>query len=222
MKTRGKNSKALKIPMIAIIFLMVFPTSVFAEETPSVEVPITVTLEGAPPVETETYNIIFEADNPEYPMPEASEEGSYTLSIEGEGTATLPAISFSSLGIYTYTIYQLEGSNLLGSYDETEYNLVVYVTNALDGSGLETTVLLYRVGETAKLEEIVFVNEYEQPGPVAPRIGPNPPIPRIGPNPPIPRTGDDTQVWPYIGLFIVGLGFIVLVKLTNDSRKVEE
>lgn len=51
----------------------------------------------------------------------------------------------------------------MATYDSTRYQLVVYVTNAQGGSGLETTVLLYLVGEEGKLDEVIFDNRYDRP-----------------------------------------------------------
>lgn len=204
METRGKHPKILMMLLILTMFLMVFPTSIFAEETPSVEVPVTVRVDGTAPEDSEIYTVVFEADNPDYPMPAASEDGVYNLTITGEDTVAFPEIKFSQRGIYTYTIYQSPGTNELASYDETMYNLVVYVTNAQDVTGLETTVLLYLVGEVEKLDEILFVNEYEEV------------------IPPIPRTSDDTVIWPYVGLFILGLSLLVLLRVTARKGEVEE
>ncbi|NMB03854.1 MAG: Cna B-type domain-containing protein [Tissierellia bacterium] len=104
----------------------------------------------------------MKSDNPDYPMPAGSVDGVYSMIITGANTVKLPEIKYSSLGVYTYTIYQEPGSNKLASYDDTRYNLVVYVTNAEDGSGLETTVILYKLGETEKYDGVVFENEYEK------------------------------------------------------------
>lgn len=190
------NSKIIARLLIITMFLMVFSPVVFAEKLPGFELPVTVELSGTPPTDDEDYRIVIEADNPNYPMPEGSENSRYTLIITGEDRVRFPRMEFSSLGIYTYTIYQLSGSNSLATYDDTRYDLVVYVTNAPDGSGLETTVLLYLLGEENKLDEVLFGNEYDAVPIIPPPPTPPPPIPPTptppgGSTPPTPVIPDN-------------------------------
>ena len=117
-------------------------------------------------------------NNPDYPMPEGSEDGVFTMIITGEDTGFLPEIAFSSR-VYTYTIQQTPGSNELATHDDSIYNLVVYVTNSELGDGLDVTVILYLLGETDKFEEVVFNNEYEAED-----------------LPPLPETGEDPEERP--------------------------
>ncbi|NLW52834.1 MAG: hypothetical protein GXY87_05680 [Tissierellia bacterium] len=140
---------------------MLVPT-ISASSLPSLKLPVTVKLSGRPPTEDEDYTIVLKADNPEYPMPEGSVDESYNMTIQGEGSKELPEINFSSVGVYTYTISQLAGVNELASYDDKVYNLVVFVTNAKNGSGLEITVNLYLLGEKEKQDELLFLNNYEK------------------------------------------------------------
>ena len=144
-----------------MLFMLLVPT-VSASSLPGLKLPVTVKLSGGPPTEDEDYTIVLKADNPEYPMPEGSLDGSYTMTIKGEGSKELPEINFSSVGVYTYTISQLAGVNELASYDDKVYNLVVFVTNAKNGSGLEITVNLYLLGEKEKQDELLFLNNYEK------------------------------------------------------------
>lgn len=144
-----------------LVFIILVPT-VSASSLPGLKLPVTVKLSGGPPTEDEDYTIVLKADNPEYPMPEDSVDESYNMTIQGEGSKELPEINFSSVGVYTYTISQLAGVNELASYDDKVYNLVVFVTNAKNGSGLEITVNLYLLGEKEKQDELLFLNNYEK------------------------------------------------------------
>lgn len=191
---RIKNFKELAKLLIFTMFIMVFSPVVFAEAAPSFELPITVELSGSPPTNNEDYRIIIEADNPDYPMPEGSENSRYTLIITGEGTARLPEMAFPSRGIYTYTIYQLTGTNRLGTYDDTRYQLIVYVTNAGNGSGLEITVLLYEQGEADKLDEVLFNNSYSRRPIDPPEEPPEEPTPPTRPVPPSPEIPDEPEI----------------------------
>lgn len=159
MKT--KQAKFMMVLLILIICLIVLAPTALASEVRSGEIPVTISLGDSPPAIEEDYKIMLKADNIAYPMPEGSVDGLFSMDIIGADTTKLPEIGFSSLGIYTYTISQEAGTNELATYDDSKYNLIVYVTNAEDGSGLETAVLLYMIGETEKLEGVVFHNDYD-------------------------------------------------------------
>jgi pilin isopeptide linkage protein len=237
MKLINRFSKVLVILLVLIMGLTIMAPAahaVVAPEAPKIEIPVSVILSGEPPADDEDYEIVLEPDNPDYPMPEGSEDGVFTMIITGEDTGFLPEIAFSSLGVYTYTIQQTPGSNELATYDDSIYNLVVYVTNAEGGSGLVTTVNLYLLGETDKFEEVVFNNEYEAEDlPPLPETGEDPeerpPLPDTGTDPPeptdrprLPQTSDDTRIWPYVGLFISGAAMILLLGMTIKKRNMEE
>ncbi len=83
---------------------MVLVTTVYADSMPGFRLPIIVQLIGTPPTDYEDYNIILEADNPDYPMPEGSVDGRYRIIIKGEAKKQLPEIEFSSVDVYTYKI----------------------------------------------------------------------------------------------------------------------
>lgn len=237
-----EHAKILTVLLGFTMLLSVFSPAVFAAETPGFELPVKVKLSGTPPTYNEDYKIILEADNPKYPMPNGSIGGFYTLTITGEGTVKFPEIQYSSIGIYTYKIYQLKGTNNLATYDDTKYHLVVYVTNIEGGSGLETTVLLYLVGEEGKLDEVIFENKYDRPSrpeePETPDRSESPetpdpppvdePIPSDLPDSPptdkpnVPKTGDDTVVWPYVGLFISGAAMLIMLGVTIKKNQINK
>lgn len=160
MKRKYLRTLAMLL-IFPMLFMLLVPT-VSASSLPGLKLPVTVKLSGRPPTEDEDYNVVLKADNPEYPMPEGSVDGSYTMAVKGEASKELPEIKFSSVGVYTYTINQLAGANELASYDDKVYNLVVFVTNAKNGSGLEITVNLYLLGEKEKQDELLFLNNYEK------------------------------------------------------------
>lgn len=160
MKRKYLRTLAMLL-IFPMLFMLLVPT-VSASSLPGLKLPVTVKFSGGPPTEDEDYTIVLKADNPEYPMPEGSVDESYNMTIQGEGSKELPEINFSSVGVYTYTISQLAGVNELASYDDKVYNLVVFVTNAKNGSGLEITVNLYLLGEKEKQDELLFLNNYEK------------------------------------------------------------
>ena len=66
-------------------------------------------------------------------MPEGTEDGVYKMTVSGEGVKEFPEIVFPKVGIYEYTIHQEKGTHTRGTYDETVYNVTIFVTNTEDG-----------------------------------------------------------------------------------------
>lgn len=232
---RKKHTKFMVALLISIMCLTMIAPMAQAAESPKVTIPVSVTLTGAPQLDSEDYEIVVEADDPAYPMPAGSENGVYKLIITGANMVTLPVIEFPSLGIYTYTISQTPGTNDLGNYDDRVYNITVYITNAEDGSGLQSTVIAQQASEEAKLDELEFINDYEIELPDEETPGgevelPDEEIPggEAEPTDPphepeksdVPKTGDNTMIWLYIALF-VGAGILLLVLALTRKKKAE-
>lgn len=205
---RTNPTKFMMVLLILTMCLTVLAPMALAAEVRSGEIPVTVSLSGSPPTVAEDFKIVLKADHRDFPMPEGSANGVFSMNIKGANTAKLPQINYSSLGIYNYTIFQETGTHERGTYDNRVYNLIVYVTNAENGSGLETTVILYKPGETKKLDEVIFHNHYD----------PEPPT-KLATYP--PKTGDETVIWPYVGLFICGAGILLILGLTLKNKKSE-
>lgn len=147
-----------------LVFLLIFSMAlpVFAAEAPEIRVPVRIETSGRVPAGVE-YAIVLEADNPNYPMPEGSEDGVFVFRTKETGQHFLPPIQFTKVGVYTYTIKQNPGSNPACTYDDRVYELVVYVTHG-DDDDLQITVLLYLAGSEEKLDEAVFKNRCPDPG----------------------------------------------------------
>lgn len=193
--------------LMAVMCMMSMTVPAFAAENPGVSIPVTVSLSGTLPKPAEDFTIKLRADNASYPMPEGAVGDIYTMTITGADTKNLPTISYSRVGVYTYTIYQVAGSNKKCTYDDTVYTLTVYITNAEDGSGLEATAVLYPDSEGDKLPGAEFKNEYEIVKP---------------PKPDAPQTGDESNPILYAVLIAVSLGVIVVLFLTRKAGKTEE
>ena len=243
MKKKGYRAFLAGV-LLAVLAVAGLPAAALAAESLQVELPsVEIKLEGTAPSLAEGYQIVLEAGNPSYPMPEGSADGKYTLTITGSGTASFPDISYSKPGVYSYTIYQVKGSNSQCTYDETVYTMTVYITNKADGSGLESAVKVEHPDRpNTKNMEIVFTNKYPPaPGPDNPTPTPTPPddpddpTPPPGPtddpddptpppadpdnpnNPDGPQTGDSSHLWLYVCLGAVSL--IVLVALFLTKRR---
>lgn len=146
---------ALTIPM--------FSMAAVAEETPSVEIPVTIHLSGSVPSTKEDLAVVLTAADAACPMPENAVDGVYKMTINGEVTQNMAPITFSKVGIHHYTIHQEPGTKTKGTYDETVYDMTIYVTNAETG-GLETTVVLHLDGVEAKPGKVEFTNSYRSSG----------------------------------------------------------
>lgn len=133
-----------------------------------IEVPVQVDLTGTLPDTAESFEIVLNPASGEEtnPMPAGSENGAYTLIVNGDGstslTANFPEIEFTRVGIYHYTITQTPGSNPDCYYDPAVYALTVYVTNA-DNGGLEKSFTLYKDNSTVKTDKALFTNDYADP-----------------------------------------------------------
>ncbi|MDD4323258.1 MAG: FctA domain-containing protein [Eubacteriales bacterium] len=167
---KKKSSIAIILVLIMLLCSVMLAAPSFAAEMPDGALPVTIKLEGLTlPDPEEIYLIKLEADDPAYPMPAESVDGVYTLSIRGAASESFPAISFSRVGIYTYTLYQESGTNTQAVYDDTIYLLTVYVTNKEEGEGLETQWILKLAGVEGK-QDAVFTNYYESVAPITPPL----------------------------------------------------
>ena len=222
---RRKHINFVMVLLIFTMCLIAATPKALAAEVSTVELPVTVRLTGFPPEVDEDFEIVLKSNDSAYPMPIDSSSGVYKMVITGASTAKLPEINFSALGIYTYTISQTAGADELCTYDESVYNVKVYITNAEDGSGLESTVIAYMTSEADKLDEIEFINDYEIeiPDDEIPGGPTDPPAtdpPSTEPPDDAPKTGD-TVIWPYITLFIGAIAVILILTLTGKKKKVE-
>ena len=109
----------------------------------------------------------MKADDAAYPMPEGSENGVYTLTLDGPGSAKIPQVKTDELGVYTYTIRQVAGDcKFAKSYDATVYKYTVAVTKDKATGKIETQAWLSLEGKEEKPDKCAFVNSYVDPTPV--------------------------------------------------------
>lgn len=181
---------------------MVLPA--YAAELPGVSVPVTISLSGTLPYPAEDYTVVLKADDTAYPMPDGAVNGVYFMTITGEDTDNFPMITYERVGIYTYTVYQVAGTNQKCVYDDTVYVLTVTVSNKMDYSGLEATAVLYPDSEGNKQSGAEFGNKYkvELPSDTS-------------------KTGDESTPLLYVVLIVVSVGVNMSLFLTRKSKKIE-
>lgn len=191
--------------LIAAMCCITTALSVSAAELPGVSVPVTISLSGTLPYPPEDYTVVLKAEDAAYPMPSGTISGAYSMTITGKGTKNFPVILYDRVGVYTYTIYQVAGTNQKCTYDDTVFMLEVTITNKEDYSGLEATAVLYPDSDGEKLPGAEFQNKYKV---VSPSDS--------------PKTGDESTPLLYAVLFIVSMAVIVTLFLTRKRKQSEE
>lgn len=177
----------------------------YAAELAGVTVPVKITLSGTLPSTEENFKVVLKADEKDYPMPKGAVNGTCYMTITGADTEYFPTITYDRVGVYTYTIYQVAGTNKKCKYDDTVYSLTVTVSNKADYSGLEVTAVLNSDSGENKLILAEFKNKYKV---VPPSYG--------------PKTGDESTPWLYVLLIVVCMGVIVALFVTRKSKKMDE
>lgn len=185
------------------VMAMVLPA--YAAELPEVSVPVTISLSGTLPRPAEDYTVVMKADSADFPMPDGAVGGTSSIVITGEDSKNFPTIVYDRVGVYTYTISQVAGTNKKCTYDDTVYTLVVTITNKEDYSGLEATAVLHPDSDGEKLPGAEFANKY-----------------KVDPPSDTPKTGDESSPLLYTVLIVVSMGVIVTLLLTRRSKKSEE
>lgn len=131
-----------------------------AETLATGSIPVTFYQGGSTPDDPEVLTVELIPADPSFPMPDGSEDGVYRL----QGTADLPGtiyIPCDRVGVFTYTVRQLPGTNQRGVYDTAVYEVTVYVTYAQTG-GVEINVVAHKDGAAEK-GDIEFTNYYGVP-----------------------------------------------------------
>ena len=150
----------LAVTALILCLAALMPAALAADDL-AVNLKAQITLEGTQPTEAETFVIRMTADDSAFPMPGGQTGGTADLNITGAAVGTFPTMTYNSLGIYTYTIQQIPGTDEDCTYDDRTYQMKVAVTNAEQGDGLDITVTLHESGKTEKLDEVRFHNVYE-------------------------------------------------------------
>lgn len=138
----------------------------FAQEAATLEIPITIELKGKVPSTPEDLVVVLTAQEKSSPMPAGTVDGKYTMTVAGSVTQNFPAITYDRTGIYYYSIYQEQGTNKKGTYDQNKYLVEVMVTNAENADALEASLLVYAGSDKTapKSGEIKFTNSYKSSG----------------------------------------------------------
>lgn len=179
---------------LALGFCLCQPMAFAAQtaELPGLSVSIQST--GETPLPKETLTVELEAVG-SAPMPQIT-----TLEITDGETAKFGPITYTTPGVYQYTITQRAGSNARGEYDNTVYHVVVTASwdnkNGKDVFGVQVAVHTSADLKDDKTESVVFTNNYKgttptpdpdpTPTPVPTPVDPDDPYDPV--TPPTPDT----------------------------------
>ena len=142
---------------------------------------VSVNFSGSLPDDPEGVDIVIQAEDPSYPLPDGAdtEEGVFVWTVSDNAEMVLyfvigdevPAdgvcICYDSVDIYRYTIYQSADSFSGNSLDESVFSLEVFVSRVVDENGnvvggLQIRYVLVTLDddEAEKLDAITFENIY--------------------------------------------------------------
>ena len=171
--------------LAALLLLCLLPLGQTVLAEPEASFSVNVQAQGNVPAKSETYTLVLTGDEGA-PMPEGSQDGQYTMQVEGARVADFPAIAYESVGVYHYAIVQKPGTNSSCTYDDTRYEITVTVTNQKSEPGLEVTIAIRNSQTQEKVEQVVFRNDYAYP-------------------PEIPQTGESGNLPLMLGLWVCSL-----------------
>lgn len=149
---------------IALVAVLVQGLSVKADAAAQktvAKIPVSQTFEiknQAPDGLNREFQYIMTCEEEKTPMPEKTSEGTYTFTLKDNDKKVIE-IAYEHAGVYYYNLkQQVSDKKDKFSYDETNYKVAVYVTNA-DNGGLDTQVVVNNPDGT-KSAEVFFHNSY--------------------------------------------------------------
>lgn len=146
--------------------------------------------------ETGVYELVAEDDT--MPLPEGSQNGIYSFSIQGTDREMSIPFRYDHAGVYRYSLRQITKDAEKYSYDRASYRIIVYVQNEKSGELSAQMIVQNASGE--KCGEVVFHNSYKS------AALPNPDGPA--------QTGDNSSLvlWIVLGIAAVaGIGILTVV-----------
>lgn len=152
----------LVLSLLALCVGLLGVTALAAYEPVTATIPVEISLTGTLPEVPDTFQVEMTADEEGNPMPEGAVDGVYVLDLVGASSGTLD-IQFSKLGIYNYTVKQLDLGNADCYQDTHTFKVTAYVTNNEDYTGFDLAVIVVRDDSTDKWDDIIFENRYANP-----------------------------------------------------------
>lgn len=160
--TKMMKRFALVLCLVALCIGMMSVAALAAYDPVTATIPVTVALSGTLPETPDTFQVEITAEEEGNPLPEGAADGVYVMDVPGDVPADLN-IEFSKLGVYNYTVKQLDLGNPDCYQDTHTYKVTAFVTNNADYSAFDLVVVVYRDDSNDKREDIVFENRYANP-----------------------------------------------------------
>ena len=155
--------------LIIALLLFQFAPGALAEDTvPASALVATINASGTAIVTPDTYTVVLEAKDGA-PMPAGAVDGKITLTREGTGDVTFPALSFDRVGVFAYTITQTPGSHPSAIvYDDQEYTVTYYITYGTDGKPVLSEIM--EKDDGTKTDKVVFEDQYAETSVTAAKV----------------------------------------------------
>ena len=115
--------------------------------------------EAPPALGAGVFSYVFTAQNPANPMPAGTVAGSYTFTIQGNGTYNIGPITFTSTGSFYYEIRSNSPERPGYTLDDVVYLIRVTVRDEA-GGGLIATFAIVGSDTGLKYDEALFEKEY--------------------------------------------------------------
>ena len=162
---------------------------------------------------TEKFEYILESADGA-PMPENN-----VIEVTGAGEASF-SISYDELGIYKYTVKQKAGSAANWTYDDTVYNVDVYVLRDEETDTAEPLVIVYASDGTKA--DLVFNNTYKAPAKPSASSTPSKSVTKTTTTTKTqssPKTGDAENMMLYAAVMAAAMAGIVTVLVVRKRTR---
>lgn len=216
---RYKKKKVMKVMTMVMLFLTLMsaavcnPVSVEASDTAEKTVTARIPVVCEKVDSEETFRYQLKGSPSQYEEIEQTE-----LELKG-GEKGYFQISYHYPGTYYYTVSQIAGTDKKTTYDNTEYQVDVYVTESENGE-LFAQPILYLKGEDEKKAELAFKNTRETEK--GSSNTPNTAKGKIDTRHKV-KTGDTTDIiWWSVFLVISGMVLITATLQKNRMRREEK
>lgn len=149
-----KNKKIFLLLLSA--FLILFPYRANADSSKtSVDIPVRVEFDGD---SNEEFEFTIEAQEENAPLPKEN-----TIKTKAKQNGYFKNIAFDKVGTYSYYVKQIKGNKKDIVYDESTYQVTVYVENEVDDKNTPTgnlvvNLITYKNNKNEKSSEILFKN----------------------------------------------------------------
>ena len=141
------------------------------------------------------------------------------IEVTGAGEASF-SISYDELGIYKYTVKQKAGSAANWTYDDTVYNVDVYVLRDEETDTAEPLVIVYASDGTKA--DLVFNNTYKAPAKPSASSTPSKSVTKTTTTTKTqssPKTGDAENMMLYAAVMAAAMAGIVTVLVVRKRTR---